>query len=213
MDYVLSILPYLMKGLEVSIKLWAGTICLSLPLAIFAAIGKISGPPALKRILGFYTWFFRGSPLMLQLFFAYFALPYIGIKLEPFAAAVITFILNATAYQTEIIRSGIEAVPKGQSEAAKALGFTYWQAMFKVILPQIWRQVLPVLTNEVILVFKDTALLAAIAMGDLLRAARDLMSRQLKVTPLLVALVIYLVIVAIIVYGSSRLEKKISVYI
>jgi polar amino acid transport system permease protein len=85
--------------------------------------------------------------------------------------------------------------------------------MFKVILPQIMRQVLPAMTNEIILIFKDTALLAAVAMGDLLRAAKELMSQQFKVTPLLVALVIYLTIVAIIVYGLGRLEKRFSVYL
>ena len=212
MDYVLTILPVLLKGLKLSLTVYGIVIILIFPLAILAAIGKVSGPPILKKILFLYTWIWRGTPLLLQLFFIYFGLPYFDINLPPFAAVVIAFVLNVAAYETEIIRAGIESIDKGQYEAAKALGMTYFQTMRRIIIPQTIRRVLPATCNEAILTFKDTALVAAIGMGDLLRSAKEVVTVDFKITAFFVAFVFYLIISSLLLQGFSRLEKKYSIY-
>lgn len=212
MDYVLTILPILLKGLKLSLTVYGFVIVLIFPLAILAAIGKVSGPPILQKILHLYTWIWRGTPLLLQLFFIYFGLPYFGINLPPFVAVIIAFVLNVAAYETEIIRAGIESIDKGQYEAAKALGMTYFQTMRRIIIPQTIRRVLPATCNEAILTFKDTALVAAIGMGDLLRSAKEVVTSDFKITAFFVAFVFYLVISSILLQIFSRLEKKYSIY-
>lgn len=212
MDYVLTILPVLLKGLQLSLTVYGIVIILIFPLAIFAAIGKVSGPPILKKILFLYTWIWRGTPLLLQLFFIYFGLPYFGINLPPLVAVIIAFVLNVAAYETEIIRAGIESIDKGQYEAAKALGMTYVQTMRRIIIPQTIRRVLPATCNEAILTFKDTALVAAIGMGDLLRSAKEVVTTDFKITAFFVAFVFYLIISSILLQVFTRLEKKYSIY-
>lgn len=212
MDYVLTILPVLIKGLKLSLTVYGIVIILIFPLAIVAAIGKVSGPPILKRILFLYTWIWRGTPLLLQLFFIYFGLPYFGINLPPLVAVIIAFVLNVAAYETEIIRAGIESIDKGQYEAAKALGMTYIQTMRRIIIPQTIRRVLPATCNEAILTFKDTALVAAIGMGDLLRSAKEVVTTDFKITAFFVAFVFYLIISSILLQVFTRLEKKYSIY-
>lgn len=212
MDYVLTILPILLKGLKLSLTIYGIVIILIFPLAIFAAIGKVSGPPLLKKILFLYTWIWRGTPLLLQLFFIYFGLPYFGINLPPLVAVIIAFVLNVAAYETEIIRAGIESIDKGQYEAAKALGMTYVQTMRRIIIPQTIRRVLPATCNEAILTFKDTALVAAIGMGDLLRSAKEVVTTDFKITAFFVAFVFYLIISSLLLHFFTRLEKKYSIY-
>ncbi|HBV88807.1 amino acid ABC transporter permease [Desulfosporosinus sp.] len=212
MDYVLSILPVLLKGLKLSLTVYGIVIILIFPLAILAAIGKVSGPPMIKKILHLYTWIWRGTPLLLQLFFIYFGLPYFGINLPPLVAVIIAFTLNVAAYETEIIRAGIESIDKGQYEAAKALGLTYVQTMRRIIIPQTIRRVLPATCNEAILTFKDTALVAAIGMGDLLRSAKEVVTSDFKITAFFVAFVFYLIISSILLQVFTRLEKKYSIY-
>ncbi|MCB8814396.1 amino acid ABC transporter permease [Desulfosporosinus shakirovi] len=212
MDYVLTILPVLLKGLKLSLTIYGIVIILIFPLAILAAIGKVSGPPILKKILYLYTWIWRGTPLLLQLFFIYFGLPYFGINLPPLVAVIIAFVLNVTAYETEIIRAGIESIDKGQYEAAKALGLTYFQTMRRIIIPQTIRRVLPATCNEAILTFKDTALVAAIGMGDLLRSAKEVVTSDFKITAFFVAFGFYLIISSILLQVFSKLEKKYSIY-
>ncbi|MGI6630045.1 MAG: amino acid ABC transporter permease [Bacillota bacterium] len=212
MEYTLKILPVLLQGLLVSLKVYVIVVVLILPLAVLAAIGKVSGPKPLKKILFLYTWIWRGTPLLLQLFFIYYALPYLGIVWSPLTCVVVAFVLNVGAYETEIIRAGIESIDKGQYEAAKALGMTYVQTMRRIIIPQTIRRVLPATCNEAILTFKDTALIAAVAIGDLLRTAKELVTYDFKITPFFVAFAIYLIISSILVQAFSRLEKKYSIY-
>ena len=212
MDYILSMLPTLMAGLKLSLEIFIVTLLIAYPCSVFLAIGKVSGPLVIRKFLELYTWVFRGTPLMLQLFFFYYAGPKIGITPPPFWAAAIAFILNAAAYETEIVRSGIIAVEKGQFEAAKALGMTFWQTMFRVIVPQIVRQILPATCSEVIILFKDTALVAAIGMSDLLRSAKEIVSADFKITSFFVAFVIYMVISYGLVKIFTKCEKKLAVY-
>ena len=212
MEYVLTILPVLLRGLQLSLTVYVIVIVLVFPVAILAAIGKVSGPQWLKKILHLYTWIWRGTPLLLQLFFIYFCLPYFGINFSPLVSVVIAFVLNVAAYETEIIRAGIESIDKGQYEAAHALGMTYPQTMRRIIIPQTIRRVLPATCNEAMLTFKDTALVAAIGMGDLLRSAKEVVTTDFKITAFFVAFAIYLLISSILVQLFTRLEKQYSIY-
>ena len=191
MEYVLSILPFILSGLKLTAKIYVATLILALPLGLLAAIGKVSGPNIIKKILFLYTWVWRGTPLLLQLFFMFYGLPVIGIRLSPFAAATTTYALNYGAYLTEIFRGGIESIDKGQYEAAKVLGMTYVQTMRRIIIPQTVRRVLPPTCSEAVNLVKDTALLAVLGMPDLLRIATQIFTRDFDITSFVVAFVLY----------------------
>jgi amino acid ABC transporter membrane protein, PAAT family (TC 3.A.1.3.-) len=178
MEYIINTTLYILKGTVVSLKIYAVTAIFSVPLAIFFALGKVSKHKTLKIVLEAYTWIFRGTPLLLQLFFAYYGLPILGITMTPFMAAALTFIVNYAAYLTEIFRAGIESIDKGQYEAAHSLGMNYVQTMRRVVIPQAIRRVLPPTCNEAITLVKDTALVAAIGMADLLRSAKEVLTRD-----------------------------------
>jgi polar amino acid transport system permease protein len=183
-----------------------------LPIGLLAAVAKVSGPKILKKILFLYTWIWRGTPLLLQLFFVYFGLPVIGIKLSPFTAAVLTYALNYGAYLTEIFRGGIESIDKGQYEAAKALGMTYPQTMRRIIIPQTVRRVLPPTCSEAVNLVKDTALLALLGMADLLRISNQIFTRDADITSYILAFMLYLIISSVLVQIFGKLEKRYSIY-
>ena len=194
MSYILNVAGFILQGSLITFKLYLATALFSVLLGILGALGKISKIKLLRQILNFYTWIFRGTPLLLQLFFAYYGLPVIGITFQPFTAAALTFILNYGAYLTEIFRGGIESIDKGQYEAAEVLGLNYYQTMTRVIFPQTIKRVLPPTSNEAINLVKDSALVAAIGLGDLLRAARVIVTRDFTITPFIIAAVFYLII-------------------
>ena len=210
MIYLLNITGYILKGCTLTIKLYCVTALFSVPMGAICALGKVSKIKPLKLMLDVYTWLFRGTPLMLQVFFTYFGLPVIGIRLSPFAAAAITYILNYAAYLTEIYRAGIESIDRGQYEAAKVLGMNYFQTMYRIILPQTIKRVLPPTCNEAINLVKDTALVAAIGMGDLLRNAKEVVTRDFRIVPFFIAAVIYLLMASVLVLVFKKLEKKFS---
>ena len=212
MEYVLNILPFILSGLKLTAKIYVATLVIALPLGLLAAIGKVSGSQFIKKVLFLYTWVWRGTPLLLQLFFMFYGLPVIGIRLSPFAAATITYALNYGAYLTEIFRGGIESIDKGQYEAAKALGMTYAQTMRRIIIPQTVRRVLPTTCSEAVNLVKDTALLAVLGMPDLLRIATQIFTRDFNITPFVVAFVLYLIISSVLVKLFGKLEKMYSIY-
>ena len=148
----------------------------------------------------------RGTPLMLQLLFVYFALPMVGIMLPDIAAALLAFVLNYAAYFAEIFRSGIQAVPRGQFEAARALGMSAPLTMRRIVLPQVLRITLPPVSNETINLVKDTSLVYILAMNDLLRVARTIVQREFDMTPFLIAGLFYLAMTAVLTYGFKKLE-------
>ena len=212
MEYVLSILPFILSGLKLTAKIYVATLLLALPLGLLAAIGKVNSPKVIKNILYLYTWIWRGTPLLLQLFFVFYGLPLIGIRLSPFTAATITYALNSGAYLTEIFRGGIESIEKGQYEAGKALGMSYAQTMRRIIIPQTVRRVLPPTCSEAVNLVKETALLAVIGMADLLRISTQIFTRDFNITPFIVAFVLYLIISSVLVKLFGKLEKKYSIY-
>ncbi len=213
MDYVVVLMPSLIEGAWVTIKLFAFTLILALPLGLPFALGSNSKIAPLRWISKVYIWIFRGTPLMLQLFFFYFYIPMAtDLRLDAFTTAVITFVLNYAAYLAEIYRGGIESIDKGQYEAAQSLGLDKRQTMFGIILPQTVKRVLPAVSNEAITLMKDTALVSVISVGELLKASRGAVNRDVNVTALVIAALIYLFFTFTLTMLSSYLEKRHSKY-
>ena len=212
MDKLLDTVVLMLQGSEVTLEIFCVTLVLALPLGILAALGRLSKLRVLSRFMEFYIWLTRGTPLMLQLLFVYFALPMIGIMLPDMAAALLAFTLNYAAYFAEIFRAGIQSVPRGQYEAAKTLGMTYPQTMRRIILPQVIRMVLPPVSNETINLVKDTSLIYILAMNDLLRVARTIVQREFDMTPFVVAAVFYLAMTAVLTWGFKKLEAHYGKY-
>jgi polar amino acid transport system permease protein len=211
-DYIINVSGYILEGSIVTFQLYFVTAIFSVIVGIAGALGKISKIPLLESILSLYTWIFRGTPLLLQLFFAYYGLPVLGITLQPFPAAALTFIINYGAYFTEIFRGGIESIDEGQYEAAQVLGMNYRQTMSRIIIPQTVKRVLPATSNEAINLVKDSALVAVIGLGDLLRSAKVAVTRDFSIVPFIIAAVFYLIISSVIVTVFRKLEEKYSVY-
>ena len=212
MNYLLSILPPLFGGFSVTLQIFFATIILSIPLGFLLALARISDFKLLNNLTGFYIWLMRGTPLMLQLFFFYFALPGLGILLSDFSAALAAFALNYAAYFAEIFRAGIQAIDKGQYEAAKALGMTYMQTMRHIIMPQVIRHILPPTSNEIITLVKDTSLIYVLAMNDLMRITRSIVQRDFNTFPFFVAAVFYLAMTLVLTWFFQKLEKRYSAY-
>jgi len=206
MEHLLNMVVQMLEGSQITLEIFSVTLVLALPLGILAAMGRLSGIRPLSRLLELYIWVMRGTPLMLQLLFVYFALPMVGIRLPDIAAALLAFILNYAAYFAEIFRAGIQSVPKGQYEAAKTLGMSYGQTMRRIILPQVVRMVLPPVSNETINLVKDTSLIYILAMNDLLRVARTIVQREFDMTPFVIAGIFYLAMTAVLTWIFKRLE-------
>ncbi len=215
MDYILGILPPLLEGTVVTLQMFFTTIILSLPLGLLLALARISRFKALSGAVGVYIWLFRGTPLMLQLLFIYFGLPllpYIGVRLPDFPAAVLAFVLNYAAYFAEIFRAGIQSIDRGQYEGAKVLGMSYVQTMKRIVLPQVIKRVLPPVSNETITLVKDTSLIYVLAMNDLLRTTRAIVQRDFNTMPFIVAAIVYLLMTLVLTWAFQKLEKRYAVY-
>ena len=212
MEKLLDTAVLMLDGSKITLEIFCITLVLALPLGVLAALGRLSSFRPLARFMEFYVWLMRGTPLMLQLLFVYFALPMIGIMLPDMAAALLAFTLNYAAYFAEIFRAGIQSVPRGQYEAAKTLGMTYPQTMRRIILPQVIRMVLPPVSNETINLVKDTSLIYILAMNDLLRVARTIVQREFDMTPFVIAAVFYLVMTAVLTWGFKKLEAHYGRY-
>lgn len=212
MEKILTMIYPLAEGSIVTIQLFAITLLLSLPLGLLLALARLSKIKPLGKFVEVYNWIMRGTPLMLQLLFVYFALPTFGILLPDVAAAVLAFVLNYAAYFAEIFRAGIQSIPKGQYEAARALGFTYVQTMRRIIVPQMVKRVLPPVGNETITLVKDTSLVYVLAMNDLLRSARTIVQREFDMTPFVIAGVFYLVMTFVVTRVFNWLEKHYARY-
>ena len=212
MDKTLDTIRLMLEGSTITLEIFCVTLALALPLGLFAALGRLSHFRPLSRMLEIYIWIMRGTPLMLQLLFVYFALPMVGILLPDITAALLAFILNYAAYFAEIFRAGIQAVPRGQFEAARVLGMSAPLTMRRIILPQVLRITLPPVSNETINLVKDTSLVYILAMNDLLRVARTIVQREFDMTPFLIAGIFYLTMTAVLTYGFKKLEAHYGRY-
>lgn len=212
MEKLLDTFLLMLDGSEITLEIFFLTLLAALPLGMLAALGHLSSLRLLSRLVELYIWIMRGTPLMLQLLFVYFALPMVGIRLPDIAAALLAFILNYAAYFAEIFRAGIQSVPKGQYEAARTLGMSYPQTMRRIILPQVFRMVLPPVSNETINLVKDTSLVYILAMNDLLRVARTIVQREFDMTPFVIAAAFYLSMTFVLTWGFKKLEAYYGKY-
>ncbi|MCQ4023118.1 MULTISPECIES: amino acid ABC transporter permease [unclassified Ruminococcus] len=204
------------SGMLETIKIFAITLILTLPLGLVVTFGRMSRFRIIRYITQLYIAIMRGTPLMLQLLVVYFG-PYylfgISLSLEyRLVAVIIGFVLNYAAYFAEIYRSGIESMPVGQYEAAKILGYTRAQTFFKIIFPQVVKRILPSVTNEIITLVKDTSLAFSIAYVELFSLAKAIAAAQTTMMPFVIAGVFYFVFNFIVAFVMNKIEKRFSYY-
>ncbi len=210
-DIVISRLPILLNATLKTIELTLMAIFLGTMIGLFVALIKISQKKPLVLIGTMYTWIFRGMPLLVQLFIIYYGLPSIGIEFTARQAAVMGLSLCGGAYIAEIIRAGIQSIDKGQMEAAYSLGMSWQQAMFRVIIPQSFKRLIPPMGNEFITLLKDTSLVAVISMVELLRAAQTQASATFKPFEMyMTAGVIYLLLTTIFIIIFKKIEERLA---
>ena len=208
-------MPVLIRSSGITLGLTVSSVCLALFLSVFLALGKISKNPIISKPCSAYIFFFRGTPLLIQLYFIYYGLPKISMSLNianPFVAALLAFTLNVAAYLAEIIRAAIQSIDKGQMEASRALGLSYGKAMQLVIIPQSYRRMIPPICNEFVMVLKDTSLVSIIAVTELTKRSTMIASSTASPLVYIPAMILYLILTGIFTAVFNRLEKKLSVY-
>ncbi len=206
------LLPPVLEGTLVTLKLIASSIPLGLILGILIAVGRVYGNKFISSFCAVYTLFFRGTPLLIQLFILYFGFPSIGIFFSPFAAAVIGFVLCSGAYHSEYIRGAIQSIKIGQMMAAEALGMTRSKAILYIILPQALRRAIPGCSNEIIYLIKYSSLAFMVTLIELTGAGKIIASRYFMYTEVfLVVGIIYLLMVSVVTKFLNMLEKKLKI--
>ncbi len=203
-------IPFLFVGWLLSIALVAVSYPAAMPIGLALAFMKMSKIGIIRWVASAYINVIRGTPLFLQIYIAFFALPLAGVQADPFILGVIVLSLNSSAYMAEIFRAGIQSINKGQFEAASSLGMTYPQAMGYVIIPQTVRRVLPTMTSEFILLFKDTALLSAVGVFELMKFAQGIAANTGNVTPYLEAAAFYLILTIPLINYVGKLEARLA---
>ncbi len=216
LSQILSFIPRLLKGTGITIELTIVAVIFGLLFGLLLALGRLSKNVVINKFCWVYIWFFRGTPLLMQLFFIYYGFPMFfnpPLKgLTNVVAGFVAFSLNSAAYLAEIIRAAIQSIDKGQMEASKALGMTYGQAMMRVIVPQSYRRLIPPVGNEFIMMIKDTSLVQAIALPDLMRVTHEIESQQAAWLVYIPSAIIYLILTTVFTFVFEKLEKKYSVY-
>lgn len=207
----LESLPFLLQGAWFTVVLSLGGMFFGLLLGFALALMRLSRLRLLRCLAGIYVSFFRGTPLLVQLFLIYYGLPSVGIELSPLTAALIGFSLNMAAYACEILRAAIASIDRGQWEAAASIGMTRWQTLRRTILPQAARTALPPLGNSFISLVKDTALAATIQVPELFRQAQLVTARTFEIFAMyLSAALIYWVLASILAHFQHRLEQRVN---
>lgn len=205
-------LPLLLSGMWITIGLGISAILLGLGGGLVLVLLRLYGGAALRPLAVAYIDVFRAVPVLVLLIVIYYALPFVGLRLSPFTSATTALSLVSSAYSAEILRAGIEAVPRGQFEAAEALGFGAFRRMSDIVLPQAVKLVIPPLTSNAINVMKDTALASVVAMPDLLKQATQAQALAANPTPLIGAALIYIALllpcVRFVGLYESRLARR-----
>jgi polar amino acid transport system permease protein len=212
MDYAQLVIPALLSGAKITYLIFFFTLIFSIPLGLIIAILGLSRFRAVKTVVVAYIWLFRGTPLLLQIFFIWFSFPMLGIRMDRLVAVIFTFSLNYAAYFAEIFRGGIQSIDRGQYESCHVLGFTYPQTMWRVILPQVAKRVMPPVGNEVITLIKDTALAFAIGVPDLIRVAQTAAGRDFRIDAYFYAVIFYLINTFVLTWLLQRLEHRFAYY-
>ena len=209
------ILSQLSTGMAGTISIFVLTLVFSLPLGLLIAFGRMSKNRIVSGIFRLYISLMRGTPLMLQLMVVYFGPFYLfGMNIGKwrFPAIITGFALNYGAYFAEIYRGGIESMPVGQYEAARILGYSKAQTFFRIILPQVFKRILPSITNEVITLVKDTSLAFVVAVAEMFTLAKQIASSQTTMVPFVVAAVFYYVFNLLVAVIMDKVEKKLNYY-
>lgn len=212
---LLKYLPRWISGSIMTIELTAAAIVFGSILGLLAAVAKVSRAPVFSQAANFYTWAFRGTPLLVQVLIWYNGLTQFGIFLPKIVAAILALSFNAGAYITEIVRAGIQSIDKGQMEAARSLGMSSRLAMRRIILPQAYKRLLPPMSNEFIALLKDSSLVSVIGMlqPELMRTAQHINAQTYKaMDAFLVAAIFYLVMTSCFGVLANWLERKVGVY-
>lgn len=206
-----SAIPQLVKGLCVSLEIAFVSSCIGIVLGICIALGQRTHNTLLKAALFLYVNLIRGTPMLIQIFFAYYVLPQWHIVLDPFWTASIMIGLNSSAYISQVMRSGIQSISKGQWEAAYVLGFSKVQTLRFIILPQAIKNVLPSLANEFVTLIKDSSLASIIGVNELAKEGRIIISRTYdSLTVFALMALLYLAVTWTISYIVYRLEKRMN---
>lgn len=203
--------PALMSGLWLTILATLVAIVAAFILGLIFGFGRISAFAPFRWLATAYVYVFRGTPILVQAFFVFFAIPQLfpGLTFNPFVAGAITLSLNTGAYMTEIIRGGIQAVDPGQAEASRSLGLGHWKTMQKVVLPQAFRIMIPSFVNQGIITLKDTSLISVIGLAELTFQSRQIIaSTYLSAQVLTIVAVIYFVVITLLTLLANRLERK-----
>lgn len=208
-----KLLKLLTEGAAVTLQVFFLTLLIAVPLGMLVAVGRMSKNRLVRSVVSFYIYIMRSTPLMLQIMFIYFLLPHVlPFKIDRFWAVILSFTINYAAYFAEIFRSGIEAIPLGQHEAAKVLGYTKVQTFFRIVLPQVIKRVMLPVTNEVITLVKDTALASTVAVVDLMTVAKKQVSSSASIEPYFVAIIFYLVLNGVAEQVCKQIGKRFDYY-
>ncbi len=214
MERILATMPDIIRATGLTLSLTIVSIIVGMVLGLLLAFGRMSKVRIIRGITWVYLWVFRGTPMLMQIFFLYFVLPRVlpALKTNEFNTAFIALGLNSAAYLAEIIRGAIQSIDKGQLEACKALGMGTGLAMRRIIIPQSIRRMLPPFGNEFIMLLKDTSLVSVIGLSELLKVARQMTSATGDAIYYLPIAVIYLLLTTIFTFVFEKLEKKYSIY-
>ena len=205
-----EILPFLLKGALLTVFFSATSEVIGIIIGLATSMIRVTRIKVLSQLAVVYVDLFRGTPLLMQIIFIYYALPYLGINLPAIVAGIVALSVNSGAYVSEIFRAGIESIDKGQTEAARSLGLSYMQAMRYVVIPQTIKRVLPPLTNEFVALIKDSSLLSVIAISELMRTAKEMMTWKLNPSSLTAAAIIYLIITLPLTRAISHMEGRLK---
>lgn len=224
MDFLRTIhdgTPLFLQGVKMTVLISVLAILIGMVIGFFVCLMRLSKKSIIGAVLrcisGIYVWIIRGTPMIVQAFIVYFGMPQVigkfvpGFKIDSYTAGLITLSLNAGAYLSEVFRGGIQAIPKGQTEAARSLGLSKGKTMVKVVLPQAMKVAIPSMVNQFIITIKDSSILSVIGLGDLVNRAKVYVgsSYQFFATYIMIA-VYYLVIISLLMVISNYLEKRMS---
>lgn len=210
-DFILQSGPLILQGAGITIFVSLVAIVLAIALALIGALGRLSRNAIFYALASLYVSLVRGTPLLVQIYFIYFGLPFAGIRLDAIPAGILALGFNYGAYMTEIFRAGIQAVPRSQHEAAQALGMPEGLAFRRIVLPQAVRIVIPAIGNDFVAMIKDSALISTIAVQELLwRAQRIGRSEHQVLASLAIAAVVYWVLTIIFSYFQDKLEQRMA---
>ena len=213
---LLTMSAQLAEGFLITVEIFVLTLLFSLPLGLIVAFGRMSGCKVIRIISKIYISIMRGTPLMLQIIVVYFA-PFYVFRMQVgtgyrFPAVILAFVINYAAYFAEIYRGGIEAIPVGQYEAAKVLGYSKGQTFFRIVFPQVCKHILPAVTNEIITLVKDTSLAFVLAVTEMFTMAKQIAAAQTSMVPYIAAGIFYYVFNLLVAMIMEKIEEKLNYY-